>query len=229
MQIKATILFVIGLLLVSLPVFAAPPGDAGVTRTPIEGWDNWGWQGGPQSSPRIICPGGELAEIPFPCADSMTGRVHVRDGAAWSCVTASDPRMTGLGYYTSNVNFDADANGPAWGEWKIVPMVDCNKDAVFSEAYEDLLSGATSFWYGTWHGRRQFDSDKNAWISELEAVTKGVGGELEGLHFKGTMWITTYTPFPMPYEYIFPPDLVLPDGSRPFDLPEAYFIGTIKE
>ena len=52
---------------------------------------------------------------------------------------------------------------------------------------------------------------------------------MDGLHFKGTMWITTFTPFPMPYEYIFPYDLILPDGSRPFDLPEAYFVGEIKD
>lgn len=225
----ATFLLSVGLLFLTLPVFASPPADAGVTRTPIEGWDNWGWQGGPQSSPTIICPGGELAEIPFPCADSLTGRVHVRDGVAWSCTTSNDPRMTGIGLYTSNFNFDVEGNGPAWGEWKIVPMVGCDKDAVFSEAYEDLVNGATSFWYGTWHGQRQFDSDKNEWVSELEGVIKGVGGELEGLQFKGTMWITTFTAFPMSYEYLFPSDLVLPDGTRPFDMPEAYFVGTIKE
>lgn len=229
MQIKVTILISIGLFLVSIPVFAGPPADAGVTRTQIEGWDNWGWQGGPQSSPTIICPGGELAEIPFPCSDSMTGRVHLRSGSGWGCMTADDPRMTGVGLYTSNVNFDADSNGPAWGEWKLVPMVGCNKDADYSKEYADLVKYATSFWHGTWHGRRQFDSDENAWISDLEFVAKGFGGDIDGLHFKGAEWITTYTPFPMPYEYIFPYDLILPDGSRPFDMPEAYFIGTIKE
>jgi hypothetical protein len=223
MQIRAVIPFVIGLLLMSLPVFVSPAADAGVTRTPIEGWDNWGWQGGPQSSPTIICPGGELAEIPFPCSDSMTDRVHLRGGAGWSCMTSNDPRMTGIGLYTSNANYDADGSGPAWGEWKVVPMVGCNKDAVFSEAYEDFVNDATRFWYGTWHGRRQFDSDNNVWISEFEAVTRGVGGDLEGLQFKGTMWVTLYTPFPMPYEYIFP------YGSEPFDMPEGYVIGTIKE
>jgi len=131
--------------------------------------------------------------------------------------------MTGISLYTSNGNYDADGNGLAWGEWKVVPMVGCNKDAVFSEVYEDFVSDATSYWYGTWHGRRQFDSDMNAWISEFEAVTKGVGGDLEGLQFKGTMWATLYTYFPMPYEYVFP------YGSEPFDMPEAYVIGTIKE
>ena len=78
MQIKATILMIIGLFLVSIPVFAGPPADKGVTRTPIEGSDNWGWQGGLPSTPSITCPGGELKEG-FDCSDSMTGRLHIRD------------------------------------------------------------------------------------------------------------------------------------------------------
>lgn len=228
MQIRATILIVTGLLLVSLPVFADPPGDAGVTRTPIEGWDNWGWQGGPPSNPTINCPGGEFV-APFDCTDSMTGRLHLRDGAGWSCTSSNDPRMTGIGLYTSNANFDADANGPVWGEFKIVPFENCNKDAVYSEQYEDFVNNATSYWYGTWNGKREFDVDKGAWVGDIKFVARGVGEGLNGLHFKGHMWITTFTPFPIPYEFIFPPDLILPDGTRPFDLPEAYFIGTIKE
>jgi hypothetical protein len=148
--------------------------------------------------------------------------LHLRGGSGWSCTTSNDPRLTGIGLYTSNANFDADSNGPVWGEWKIVPMVGCNKDADYSEAYEDFLEQATSFWHGTWNGQRQFDPDKNAWIGDLKFLGKGFG-DIDGLHFKGTMWITTYTPFPMPYEYIFPM------GSPGFDMPEAKFIGTIKD
>lgn len=219
MKIKATFLSGIGLLLVSLPVFAGPPADAGVTRTQVEGWDNWGWQGGPASSTTIICPGGEFME-PFDCTDSMTDRLHLRGGTGWSCMTSSDPRMTGLGLYTSNGNFDPDSNGPVWGEFKIVPMVGCDKDAIYSEQYEDFVKYATSFWHGTWNGQRQFDSDLNAWVGELKIVGKG-WGDLAGLQFKGTEWITTYTPFPIPYEFLGVPDL--------FNAPEAYFAGTIKE
>ena len=51
----------------------------------------------------------------------------------------------------------------------------------------------------------------------------GVGENLEGLQFRGMMWVTLYTPFPMPYEYVFP------YGSDAFDMPEGYVIGTIKE
>lgn len=223
MQIKATILMSIGLFLISLPVFAGPPADAGVTRTPIEGVDNWGYTGAPSSAPRITCPGGELSDNPFPCSDSMTDRVHLRDGAGWSCMTSNDPRMTGVGVYTSNGNIDGDANGPFWGEFKIVPMEGCVKDFDYTVAYEDLVKDTAIFWYGTWNGRRQFDSDKKAWVSEIKFHSKGVGEGLDGLHFKGTMWITTYTPFPMPYEalYLYYPDL--------FNVPEATFIGTIQE
>ena len=223
MQIKATTLLSIGVILASLFVFTGPPAKAEVTLTLIEAWDNWGWQGGPESSATIICPGGELTDDPFPCSDSLTGRVHVRDGAVWSCMTSSDPRMTGLGFYTSNVNFDAEANGPAWGEFKIVPMVGCNKDAVYNEEYADVIKYATSFWYGTWNGQRQFDSDQGAWITELEMVGKGVGGDIDGLHIKGTEWITTVTAAPMPYEYLY---LFYP---ALFDVPEAYLVGTIKD
>jgi hypothetical protein len=138
--------------------------------------------------------------------------------------------MTGVGLYTSNGNFDADSNGPVWGEWKMVPMVGCNKDAVYAEEYEELVNEATTFWYGTWNGRRQFDHDLNAWVGELKVIGQGTGEtpgglKLDGLKFKGTMWITTLTPFPIPYEYIFDPEL----QPFEFNMPEAYFIGTIKE
>jgi len=224
---KALVLCVSALLYmgaVFLPAsLAAEDSVPGVTRTEITGDDNWGWQGGPESDSTIICPGGELVGPPPGCADSNTDRLHLRDGAGWSCMTSNDMRMTGVGVYTSNFNWDPDSNGPAWGKWKLVPVADCDKDAVFSDAYADLLEQATSYWLGTWHGRRQFDSDQNAWISELSADAKGFGGDIDGLQFKGTMWITTFTPFPMPYEYLFLP------GSDEFMMPEAQFIGTIKE
>lgn len=220
MQIKAKILFSIGLILVALPVFAGPPADTGVTRTEIVGFDNWGWNGGPLKLAKISCPGGELMPGSFECSDSNTGRLHLRDGLGWSCMTTNDQRMTGIGLFTSNANFDADSNGSAWGEFKIVPFLTCDKDVVYKDKYEDLVNSATSFWHGTWNGQRQFDSDQNAWVGELKIVGKG-WGELAGLHFKGTEWITTYTPFPVPYEFLGVPEL--------FNLPEGYFTGTIKE
>lgn len=215
-------LLIVGVMIVPASV-AADDSEPGVTRTPIEGFDNWGYKGGPPSDSKITCPGGVLIGPPFDCSDSPTDRLHFRDGAGWSCSTTNDPRMTGVSVSTSNGNFDADSNGPVWGEWKLVPMANCDKDAVYSEEYMDFVEYATSYWVGTWNGQRQFDPDKNAWVGELKAVAKGIGGDLEGLHFKGPMWITTYTPFPMPYEYIFP------IGSMEFDMPESVFIGTITE
>jgi len=227
MNILATFLLSICLVFLSLPVYGGPPAKAGVTRTPIEGTDNWGYRGSPPSTPKITCPGGDFIK-PFTCSDSKTGRLHLRDGAGWSCMTSNDSRMTGVGLYTSNSNFDVDSNGHVWGEWKMVPVANCDKDAPYSE-YEALVNDATSFWHGTWNGQREFDSDKRGWVGDLKVVGKGVGVDLDGLHFKGTMWITTYTPFPLPYEAFIPYDPNIPVDEQPRDLPEAYFIGTIKE
>ena len=224
MQIKATFVLSIGLLLLSLPVFAGPPANAGANRVQIEGFDNWGWIDAPLSAATITCPGGELMLDPFGtpyCANSNTGRLNLRDGVAWSCMTANDPRMTGVGLFTSNANFDADYSGSVWGKWMIVPTEDCDKDGFYPE---ELVTNATSFWRGTWNGQRHFYSVDgfNIWIGELKIVGKGVGGDLHGLHFKGTEWIETYTPLPIPYEY-------LPAVLGLFDEPEGYFLGTIKE
>jgi hypothetical protein len=201
--------------------FAAEPG---VTRTPVEGFDNWGWIDYPLSPAAITCPGGELMVHPLfgpYCSDSTTGRLHFRDGAAWSCITTDDPRMTGVGLYTNNGNFDANSTGSAWGTWMIVPTEDCDKDGPYPE---ELVMAATSFWQGTWNGQRQIYNLNgfNYWIGELKTVGEGVGGDLDGLHFKGTNRIKMYTPLPVPYELL-PPVLGL------FDVPEGEIIGTIKE
>lgn len=124
MQIKATFLLSIGLLLLSLPVLAGPPANAGAIRIQIEGFDNCGWIDAPLSPATITCPGGELMLDPFGtpyCPNSNTGRLNLRDGVAWSCMIANDPRMTGVGLLTSNANFDADYSGSVWGKWMIVP------------------------------------------------------------------------------------------------------------
>jgi hypothetical protein len=128
-----------------------------------------------------------------------------------------------LGLWVTNVNFDADGSAEAWGEWYLVPMVGCNKDAVYSDEYEDLAKNATSFWHGTWNGERQFDSDQNVWILKARGQGKGFGGDLDGLQYETTEWITTFTPYPAPYEAIFQP------GTPEFDMPEGYFIGVITE
>lgn len=224
MKSKATLLFSIGLLLLSLPVFAGPPADAGVTRTHVEGSDNWAWKDNPLSLGTINCPGGELMVDPFGmpyCADSNTGRLHFRDSVFWSCMTSDDPRTTGVAVFNIKGNFDADSSGQVWGTWKIVPMPDCDKDGFYPE---ELVATSPMFWRGTWNGRRFFYSFTgfDVWIGEFDIVGKGIGGDLDGLHFKGSELIQTYTPFPVPYEFL-PPELGL------FDEPEGYFTGTITE
>jgi len=223
MKIKVTFLLSIGLLLFSLPVFAELPADAGITRTQIEGFDNWGWKDNPLSPGTTTCPGGELMFDPFGipfCADSSTGRLHLRDAVLWSCMTSDDPRITGVGLFTVNGNFDADSSGSVWGKWTIVPLEDCDKDGFYPEEW---VMTSTSFWHGTWYGERLFYSDMGfpVWIGDLNIVGKGSGGDIDGLHFKGTELITMYTPFPIPYELLPIPEL--------FDVPEAFFTGTIKE
>ena len=204
--------------------FAAEKSGFGVTRTQIVGFDNWAWNDTPLSPAAITCPGGELVVDPTGgpyCSDSTTGRLHFRDGAAWTCMTSNDPRMTGVGLYTSNGNFDANSSGSVWGTWTLVPTADCDKDGSYPE---ELVMTAASYWDGTWNGQRQFYSVNgfNIWIGELKIDGKGVGGDLDGLHFNGTELIETYTPFPVPYEFL-PPVLGL------FNEPEGEFIGTIKE
>ena len=204
--------------------FADGESASGVTTTQIEGSDNWAWNDTPLIPSTVKCPGGELEVDPFgvpSCSDSNTGRLHFRDGAAWTCATSNDPRMTGVGVYTSNGNFDVNSSGSVWGKWMIVPTEDCDKDCPYPE---ELVMNANSFWQGTWNGQRQLYSLNgfNFWIGDLKCVAKGVGGDLDGLHFDGSMWITMYTPTPIPSEFL-PPELGL------FDVPEGVFSGTIKE
>ena len=220
----ATSLLSVGLIFLTLPVFAGPPADAGVTRTEIEGYDNWGWQDNPLSLGTITCPGGELmfdsSGLPY-CADSTTGRLHFRDAVLWSCMTFNDPRATGVAVFSIKGTFDADSSGPVWGTWKIVPMTDCDKDGLYPE---ELVETSTTFWSGIWNGKRLFYTDMgiSVWVGDFRIVGKGTGGDIDGLHFEGTELIRTYTPFPVPYEF-------LPPGLGLFDEPEGVITGMITE
>lgn len=224
MQKVATFLFSVGLLLLTLPVFAEPLSNAGVTRTAIEGDDNWGWQDNPLSLGTITCPGGELTfdafGMPY-CADSTTGRLHFRDAVMWSCMTSNDLRFTGVAVFEIKGTFDADSSGPVWGNWKLVPMATCDKDGLYPES---LVETSTTFWRGIWNGKRLFYRVMgfDVWVGDFRIVGKGIGGDIDGLHFEGAELIQTYTPFPVPYEFL-PPELGL------FDEPEGYFTGTITE
>jgi len=223
MNLKTAFLLIVVSLSLALPVLAERPADAGVKRTQIEGNDNWAWMDNPISAGTITCPGGELMldqfGMPY-CGDSTTGRLHLRDSVLWSCMTSDDPRITGVGLFTINGNLDADSSGPVWGKWKIVPLEDCDKNGFYPE---EQVVNSTRFWHGTWNGQRLFYSVMgfDVWIGDLKIVGKGIGGDIDGLHFKGTEWIETYSPFPVPYEFLGIPDL--------FDKPEGSYTGTIKE
>ena len=224
MRMKVVFLMGIGSLLLSSPVIADGPADAGAERTQVEGFDNWAWRDNPVSPGTLTCPGGELVFDPFGmpyCANSPTGRLNIRDSVLWACVTSpAEPRMTGVGIFSVNANLAADSSGPVWGKWKIVPMENCDKDGLFPA---DLVMAATRYWRGSWQGKRLFYGDMIVpfWVGDLKLIGKGKGGNLEGLRFKGTELITTYTPFPLPYEALGIPEL--------FDAPEGIISGTIKE
>ena len=95
----------------------------------------------------------------------------------------------------------------------VVPSADCDAD--------DLIDPEV-YWKGTWKGRRSMfcDGGQCAWIGNLKLVGKGHGGDIEGIHFKGTEVITTFTPLPVPWELI--PGFTV--GG-----PEGVITGTIKE
>jgi hypothetical protein len=224
MKMIATFLLCTGLLFLTLPGFADPVSNAGVTRTEIEGSDNWGWRDFPLSQGTITCPGGELMldafGLPY-CANSTTNRLHFRDTVVWSCMTTNDPRTTGVAVFEAKGTLDADSSGPGWGTWKIVPMEDCDKDGFYPE---EVVETSTTFWRGIWNGKRLFYSMMgfDVWIGDFRIVGKGIGGDIDGLHFEGTELIQTYTPFPVSYE-------LLPSELGLFDVPEGYFTGTITD
>lgn len=226
----ATVLLSISLLLLSLPVIAGPPANAGVKRTYIVGEDDWAITN-PVSQGTITCPGGELDRdefgMPF-CANSNTGRLHYRDSVFWGCTTSKDPltdeidpRMTGVAEYVIWGNWDAESTGPVGGSWKIVPAPDCNRLAPYPE---ELLTTASDYWLGTWTGKRSYHEFGNSgfWLGEFRLRGKGYGETLEGLHFKGEEVVPTYTAFPVPYEFL-PPEFGL------YDKAEGILTGTITE
>ena len=226
----ATFLLSMSLLLLSLPALSGPPADAGVKRTDIIGEDDWAITN-PISLGTITCPGGELAfdtvvGMPF-CANSNTGRLHYRDSVFWACVTANDSRMTGIALYEIWGNWDAESTGPVGGTWKIVPSEVIGQDYTCDRLEpfpEDLVANASEYWFGTWTGKRSYHEfgGMEFWIGEFRIVGKGYGETLDGLHFMGEEVVPTYTPFPVPYEF-------LPPGFGLYNKAEGILTGTITE
>ena len=144
---------------------------------------------------------------------AATGRVHFRKMAWWACFASDDPRLSGIGIATANGNFDANYTGPVGGTWMIVPSADCNPT--------DLID-PPAYWKGTWQGQRSQYCEGNFchWIGDLDLVGKGYGGSIDGIHFKGNELITTYTPLPVPWEFI---------PGFPATGPEGFITATIRE
>ena len=213
------------LLVIAIGAFCfSPPaltgGDHGVLRTDVIIFEDW-----PADSildmGTISCPGGEIQWInPATPVCLGSGRIHLRNIAGFGCYYAEtsagdpEPRLSGVGMFVVNGNLDADYTGPVKGTYLIVPSLDCNP--------VDLLNPEV-YWKGTWRGRRSVTCDAAycTWIGNLKLVGKGHGGNIDGLHFKGTETITTFTPMPIPWELI---------PGTPFGHgPEGIGMGTIME
>jgi len=213
MSVKTLFFVIIGSLCIWLPAFSEAPADAGVERTKVIVLDDWPGAE-PLSTGTIKCPGGELVMLneatPY-CA--ATGLVHLRDMALWSCFTSVDPRLTGVTMFTLNGNLDAAYTGPVWGKWTTVPSQRCDPT--------DLIE-PTVFWKGTWQGQRTYhcDGEMCFWIGDLDVVGKGYGGIIDGFHIKGNELATTYTPLPIPWEFIPEFPVTGPEGIATLTLKE---------
>lgn len=222
MHMKILLLIIIGVFYAWTPVLADKPADRGAQFTNVIIYDDF-VGAPPLSEGTIKCPGGELVWLnpvtPF-CA--ATGRIHIRKGTIASCVESpDDSRLTGIAAITVNANLDADYAGPVWGTWMIVPYIGCDPMVPVDP---ELFSDSRVYWKGIWHGwRSKYCLDNECWwIGDLDLVGKGYGGEIDGIHFKGNEMLTTFTPFPVAWEFL-PPALGLPGG------PEGIITATIKE
>ena len=201
------------LLLIPCLLSAEKPTDTGVNLTEVIIFDDWP-AAPPLSEGTMKCPGGEIVmQNPVTPVCAATGRVHLRDMALWACYDSTDPRLSGVGMATVNANLEADYTGPVWGTWMIVPSLGC--DPI------DLID-PPAYWKGSWQGQRTWycADGQCAWIGDLKLVGKGYGGDIDGIHFTGDELITTYTPLPVPWEFI---------PGFPATGPEGIITATIKE
>ena len=219
------LVIIAGLILLSSALYADKPTDKALPfhRTDVMAADDW-----PADSMldmgAIYCPGGELEWLdPVTPVCPGSGRIHLREIVGYGCYMASvngspEPRFSGVGMFEVNGNLRADYSGPVWGTWMVVPSKDCDP--------LDLVDPPV-YWKGVWQGlRSMFCNDGGcSWVGSLKLVGKGHGGELQGLHFKGTEIITTFTPMPIPWELI---GVCGPDPSVPCG-PEGVITGVIKE
>ncbi len=202
-------------------LLVAGSAPAATTRTEVVVADDWPADAfiDPGS---ISCPGGEVQWLnPATPVCTGSGRLHLRKAVVYGCTQAQatasgnpEPRMTGIGVFEVNGNLDAEYSGRVWGKWEVLP------GACDVARLSDLEAPS---WRGTWQGRRlRFCDGANClWIGDLELVGKGHGGALEGLRFKGTETVTTFTPLSLPWELI--------GLCPPLCGPEGVAVGTIME
>lgn len=213
MKTISKFLFFVALVCIGFPAVADKPAGAGVQRTDVVIKDDWQ---GPISDGTITCPGGEVewlnAVTPY-CA--ATGLLHWRNGVLWGCTySEDDERVSGPALFEVHANLDASYSGHVWGTWKIVKSDTCDLATL-------LHPNPDEYWKGTWTGERVYiDEGRPTWIGELKVVGKGYGGEIDGLNLKGVETVYTFTPLPVPWEFLGPP---LPAG------PEGILEATIKE
>ena len=173
----------------------------GVTRTAVTIYEDWPDDAilGPGE---LHCPGGEIEWLdPVTPVCTGSGKIHLRNVSGYGCYYAETgggepvPYLSGVGKYVVNGNLDADYTGPVWGTYMIVPSSGCNPLD---------LNDPDVYWKGKWQGRRSVTCNEVScsWVGRLKLVGKGHGGEIQGMHFKGIEFITTFTPLPVPWELI---------------------------
>lgn len=201
------------LVCIGFPAAADKPAGAGVQRTEVVINDDWQAEN-PIAEGTLTCPGGEvewLNKVTPYC--TATGLLHWRNAVLWGCTHSSDERVSGPALFEVNANLDANYSGHVWGTWKIVKSDTCDLATL-------LHPDPDAYWKGTWNGERIYtDAGMPTWIGELRVVGKAYGGEIDGFHIKGVETIKTFTPLPVPWEFI--PGL--PSG------PEGILKATIKE
>ena len=203
-------------------VSADEPADSGAQFTDVIIFDDW-IGAPPLAEGTMQCPGGEVEWLnPVTPICAATGRIHIRGASYAACTTASgDSRLTGVAAGIVNGNLDVDYSGPVWGTWMIVPYMGCDPLVPVDPS---LFDDPPIYWKGTWHGwrSRYCEGGQCLWIGDLVLVGKGYGGEIDGMHFKGNEVVTTFTPAPLPWEFL-PPELGFPGG------PEGVITATVKE
>ena len=198
----------------------------GQQRTEIVALDDWPLDAA-ISMGTLNCPGGEVVTDPSTGISmcSPGSRTHLRDAAYYSCVQgftidgAPEPRFTGVMYGEMSVNWDAAYAGAVWGTWLLVPAESCDLAA---------LDDPESYWVGSWQGQRTAVcvAGPCLWVGNLRFVGRGRGDGLEGLRFRGTEMVLTYTPLPLSYELL-PIFGFCQPGSCPTGA-EGHFTGTIR-